>query len=30
VLELPSGILDSTATAIGDALTFDRVETSTQ
>ena len=30
VLELPSGILDSTATAIGDALTFDRVETSAQ
>jgi hypothetical protein len=28
VLELPSGMLDSTATAIGDALTFDRVETS--
>lgn len=30
VLELPSGMLDSTNTAIGDALTFDRVETSTQ
>ena len=30
VLELPSGMLDSTATAIGDALTFDRVETSAQ
>ena len=30
VLELPSGMLDSSATAIGDALTFDRVETSTQ
>jgi uncharacterized protein len=30
VLELPSGILDSTATAIGDALTFDRVEPSAQ
>lgn len=30
VLELPSGVLDSTATAIGDALTFDRVETSAQ
>ena len=28
VLELPSGMLDSTATAVGDALTFDRVETS--
>ena len=30
VLELPSGMLDSTATAIGDALTFDRVEPSAQ
>jgi len=30
VLELPSGILDSTATVIGDALTFDRVEKSAQ
>jgi len=30
VLELPSGMLDSTATAVGDALTFDRVETSAQ
>jgi uncharacterized membrane protein (UPF0127 family) len=30
VLELPSGMLDSTATTIGDALTFDRVETSAQ
>jgi uncharacterized protein len=30
VLELPSGMLDSTATAIGDALTFDRVKTSVQ
>ena len=30
VLELPSGMLDSSATAIGDALTFDRVETSAQ
>jgi uncharacterized protein len=30
VLELPSGMLDSTATAIGDALTFDRLEASAQ
>ena len=30
VLELPSGMLDSSATAIGDALTFDRVEASAQ
>ena len=28
VLELPPGMLDSTATAVGDALTFDRVEPS--
>ena len=27
VLELPCGVLDSTATAIGDALRFDPVET---
>ena len=30
VLELPSGMLDTTATAVGDTLTFDRVETSAQ
>jgi uncharacterized membrane protein (UPF0127 family) len=30
VLELPSGILDSTLTSVGDALTFDRVETTVQ
>lgn len=28
VLELPSGVLDSTFTAIGDTLAFDRVEAS--
>jgi uncharacterized membrane protein (UPF0127 family) len=28
VLELPPGVLDSTSTALGDTLTFDRVETS--
>jgi uncharacterized protein len=28
VLELPPGVLDSTATALGDTLTFKRVETS--
>lgn len=30
VLELPSGILDSTLTSVGDTLTFDRVETAVQ
>ncbi|HEY1527756.1 MAG TPA: DUF192 domain-containing protein [Candidatus Angelobacter sp.] len=30
VLELPSGILDSTLTSVGDTLTFDRVETTVQ
>ena len=28
VLELPPGVLDSTSTALGDTLTFNRVETS--
>lgn len=27
VLELPSGVLDSTSTSVGDTLTFDRAET---